>query len=126
MLYLNYGRNDGEWFPNIYGGNGNLEAIQFIKDYNRALHEEFPTVMTIAEESTAWPKISKPIEDDGLGFNFKWNMGWMNDTLKYIKEDPINRSIITISLLFQWHTIIPRILYYLYHMMKLYMEKVHL
>ena len=85
-------RNDGEWRPNIYGGNGNLEAIQFIKDYNSALHEEFPTVMTIAEESTSWPKISKPIEEDGLGFNFKWNMGWMNDTLKYIKEDPVNRK----------------------------------
>ena len=92
MLYLNYGRNDGEWRPNIYGGSGNLEAIQFIKDYNSALHDEFPTVMTIAEEATSWPKISKPIEEEGLGFNFKWNMGWMNDTLKYIKEDPINRK----------------------------------
>ena len=92
MLYLNYGKNDGEWRPNIYGGNGNLEAIQFIKDYNSVLHDEFPTVMTIAEESTDWPKISKPIEEGGLGFNFKWNMGWMNDTLKYIKEDPINRK----------------------------------
>ena len=92
MLYLSYGRNEGEWFPNIYGGDGNLEAIQFIKDYNTALHNEFPTVMTIAEESTSWPKISKPVEEGGLGFNFKWNMGWMNDTLRYIKEDPINRK----------------------------------
>ena len=92
MLYLNYGRNDGEWVPNIYGGNGNLEAIEFIKEYNTAIHNEFPTVMTIAEESTSWPRISKPVEDDGLGFNFKWNMGWMNDTLKYVKEDPINRK----------------------------------
>ena len=92
MIYLSYGRNNGEWLPNIYGGSGNLEAIQFIKEYNSALHEEFPTIMTIAEESTSWPKISKPVEEDGLGFNFKWNMGWMNDTLKYIKEDPINRK----------------------------------
>jgi len=81
MLYLSYGRENDEWYPNIYGENGNLEAIQ-----------EFPTVMTIAEESTAWAKISKPVEEDGLGFNFKWNMGWMNDTLKYIEEDPIYRK----------------------------------
>ena len=79
MLYLSYGRENDEWHPNIYGENGNLEAIQFIKDYNSAIHEEFPTVMTIAEESTAWAKISKPVEEDGLGFNFKWNMGWMNE-----------------------------------------------
>lgn len=92
MLYLSYGRENDEWHPNIYGENGNLEAIQFIKDYNSAIHEEFPTVMTIAEESTAWAKISKPVEEDGLGFNFKWNMGWMNDTLKYIEEDPIYRK----------------------------------
>ena len=92
MLYLSYGRENDEWYPNIYGENGNLEAIQFIKDYNSAIHEEFPTVMTIAEESTAWAKISKPVEEDGLGFNFKWNMGWMNDTLKYIEEDPIYRK----------------------------------
>ena len=66
--------------------------MQFIKEYNTAIHKEFPTVMTIAEESTAWPKISKPVEDGGLGFNFKWNMGWMNDTLTYIKEDPLYRK----------------------------------
>lgn len=92
MLYLSYGRENDEWYPNIYGENGNLEAIKFIKDYNSAIHKEFPTVMTIAEESTAWAKISKPIEEGGLGFNFKWNMGWMNDTLKYIQEDPIYRK----------------------------------
>ena len=91
-FHLSYGRENDEWHPNIYGENGNLEAIQFIKDYNSAIHEEFPTVMTIAEESTAWAKISKPVEEDGLGFNFKWNMGWMNDTLKYIEEDPIYRK----------------------------------
>ena len=92
MLYLSYGRENDEWYPNIYGENGNLEAIQFIKEYNTAIHEEFPTVMTIAEESTSWPKISKSVEEDGLGFNFKWNMGWMNDTLTYIKEDPLYRK----------------------------------
>lgn len=92
MIYLSYGRENDEWYPNIYGENGNLEAIQFIKEYNTAVHEEFPTVMTIAEESTSWPKISKSVEDGGLGFNFKWNMGWMNDTLTYIKEDPLYRK----------------------------------
>ena len=106
MLYLSYGRENDEWHPNIYGENGNLEAIQFIKDYNSAIHEEFPTVMTIAEESTAWAKISKPVEEDGLGFNFKWNMGWMNDTLKYIEEDPIYRKYhhnkMTFSMAYQY------------------------
>ena len=106
MLYLSYGRNNGEWIPNKYGGDGNLEAIEFIKTYNKAIHEEYPTVMTIAEESTAWPKISKPIEDGGLGFNFKWNMGWMHDTLKYIKDDPVfrkyNHNKITFSMAYNY------------------------
>lgn len=92
ILYLNYGRNDGEWIPNIYGGNGNLEAIEFIKTLNTVIRENFHNVMMIAEEATSWPKISKPVEEGGLGFNFKWNMGWMNDTLKYIKLDPIYRK----------------------------------
>lgn len=92
ILYLNYGRNDGEWVPNIYGENGNLEAIEFIKTLNGLIRDDFYNVMMIAEEATSWPKISKPIEDDGLGFSFKWNMGWMNDTLKYIEMDPIYRK----------------------------------
>ena len=92
ILYLSYGRNDGEWIPNIHGGDGNLEAIEFIKNLNTVIRQDFYNVMMIAEESTSWPKISKPIEEGGLGFNFKWNMGWMNDTLKYIDIDPIYRK----------------------------------
>ena len=92
ILYLDYGRQGGEWFPNKYGGNGNLEAIEFLRELNSAVKKEFPTVMMIAEESTAWPKISQPVEYDGLGFDFKWNMGWMNDTLEYMKEDPLYRK----------------------------------
>ena len=92
ILYLDYGRQGGEWIPNKYGGNGNLEAIEFLKELNSAVKKEFPTVMMIAEESTAWPKISQPVEYDGLGFDFKWNMGWMNDTLEYMKEDPLYRK----------------------------------
>lgn len=92
ILYLSYGREPGEWVPNIFGGDGNLEGIQFLKDLNTVVKNEAPTVMMIAEESTSWPKISKSIEDGGLGFDFKWNMGWMHDTLKYIEEDPINRK----------------------------------
>lgn len=92
ILYLDYGRQCGEWVPNKYGGNGNLEAIEFIKELNTVVKKEFPTVMMIAEESTAWPKISQPINLDGLGFDFKWNMGWMNDTLEYMKEDPLYRK----------------------------------
>ena len=92
MLYLDYGRNHGEWVPNKYGGNGNLEAIEFLKQLNSTIKEEYPTVMMMAEESTSWPNISHPVEEDGLGFDFKWNMGWMNDTLEYMKEDPLFRK----------------------------------
>ena len=92
ILYLNYGREEGEWRPNIYGGNGCLEGIGFLKELNTAVKSHFKNVAMIAEESTAWPNVTKPIEEDGLGFDFKWNMGWMNDTLKYIEIDPIFRK----------------------------------
>ncbi|MEW4487549.1 1,4-alpha-glucan branching protein GlgB [Thalassoglobus sp. JC818] len=91
MLYLDYSREDGEWIPNKYGGRENLEAIQFLKDFNTSLHGEFPGILTIAEESTAWPAVSRPVYDGGLGFSLKWDMGWMNDTLKYMQLDPIHR-----------------------------------
>lgn len=92
MLYLNYGRNEGEWSPNIYGDNGNLEAISFLKEFNEVVHKNFPGVVTVAEESSTWPKITHPISEGGIGFDFKWNMGWMNDTLSYIELDPIYRK----------------------------------
>ena len=92
ILYLSYDRNDGEWQPNIYGGNENLEAIDFLKEFNYEMKHTFPGVVTIAEESTAWPKITVPVEYGGLGFDLKWNMGWMNDTLRYIKLDPVYRK----------------------------------
>ncbi len=92
MLYLDYGRNYGEWEPNIYGQNGNLEAIEFLRDFNKIVKSNFPGVITIAEESTSWKGITAPLEDGGLGFDFKWNMGWMNDTLRYIEKDPIHRK----------------------------------
>lgn len=92
MLYLDYGRNYGEWEPNIYGQNGNLEAIEFLKDFNKMVKNNFPGVITVAEESTSWKGITGSIEDNGLGFDFKWNMGWMNDTLRYIEKDPIYRK----------------------------------
>lgn len=92
MLRLDYSRKDGEWEPNEFGGNGNLEAISFIKDLNITLYKDFPDTQTIAEEASDWPGISKPIYLDGLGFGMKWMMGWMHDTLRYFKREPVHRS----------------------------------
>jgi 1,4-alpha-glucan branching enzyme len=91
MLYLDYSRKEGEWLPNERGGRENLDAITMIQDVNRESHTRFPGVLTIAEESTAWPGVSHSVESGGLGFSFKWNMGWMNDTLSYMRLDPIHR-----------------------------------
>lgn len=92
MLYLDYGREYGEWEPNIYGGNGNLEAIAFLKELNTIIKNEGKGAITIAEEATSWEGITKPVKEGGLGFDYKWNMGWMNDTLSYIELDPIYRK----------------------------------
>jgi 1,4-alpha-glucan branching enzyme len=91
MLYLDYSRKHGEWIPNQYGGNENLEAIDFIKRMNTEVYGLFPGAITVAEESTAWPAVSRPIYAGGLGFGYKWNMGWMNDTLRYMQKDPVHR-----------------------------------
>ncbi len=104
MLYLNYSREDGEWIPNEFGGNENLEAVEFLRSFNKIIHEEYPGFLTFAEESTSWPMVSRPTYLGGLGFGLKWNMGWMNDTLEYISRDPIHRSYhhnnLTFSLLY--------------------------
>jgi 1,4-alpha-glucan branching enzyme len=92
MLYLDYARKQGEWIPNRYGGKENLEAIAFVQDLNRAVYHEQPGIQTIAEESTAWPMVSRPVHLGGLGFGMKWNMGWMHDTLSYFAKDPVFRK----------------------------------
>ncbi|SIN69165.1 1,4-alpha-glucan branching protein GlgB [Halodesulfovibrio marinisediminis] len=100
MLYLDYSRCEGEWCPNKYGGRENLEAIDFLRELNRVAHEQFPGVAMIAEESTSWPGVSRPLYTGGLGFTFKWNMGWMHDSLTYFSTDPIYRSYAHNSLTF--------------------------
>lgn len=106
MLYLDYERRPGEWEPNKYGGRENLEAVDFIKKLNKAVFEYFPDVMMIAEESTTWPLVTAPTYLGGLGFNYKWNMGWMNDMLKYMAMDPVYRqwhhNLITFSLMYAY------------------------
>ena len=92
MLYLDYSREDGQWVPNVHGGNENLETIEFLKRLNANLYRRYPHAAVIAEESTAWPGVSRPVDQGGLGFGYKWNMGWMNDTLAYMSRDPIHRQ----------------------------------
>ena len=92
MLYLDYARKEGEWIPNRYGGRENIEAIEFLRMLNESIYRDFPDVQTIAEESTAWPMVSRPTYLGGLGFGMKWNMGWMHDTLAYLREDPLHRK----------------------------------
>jgi 1,4-alpha-glucan branching enzyme len=104
MLYLDYSRNEDEWVPNRYGGRENLEAIEFLRELNVAVHEECPGILMIAEESTSWPQVSRPTYLGGLGFDLKWNMGWMNDTLEYMSHEPIHRKyhhdMLTFSMLY--------------------------
>jgi 1,4-alpha-glucan branching enzyme len=104
MLYLDYSRKEGQWIPNRYGGRENLDAIDFLKKMNETVHGEFPGVLTIAEESTAWGGVSRPTYCGGLGFSLKWNMGWMNDTIRYIKNNPVHRKFhhdeLTFSLIY--------------------------
>ena len=107
MLYLDYSREGGEWIPNKYGGRENLEAIDFMKQVNEVIHSQFPGILMIAEESTAWPGVSRPVYLGGLGFGFKWNMGWMNDMLSYIEREPIHRrhhhDSLTFGLVYAFH-----------------------
>ena len=107
MLYLDYGRQQGEWIPNRHGGRENLEAIEFLRFLNESVYRDFPDVQTIAEESTAWPQVSRPTYLGGLGFGMKWNMGWMHDTLNYFKNDPVHRKFhhdeLTFSLWYAFH-----------------------
>jgi 1,4-alpha-glucan branching enzyme len=100
MLYLDYSRKPGEWIPNVYGGRENLEAVQFLRDLNVTVQAEQPGCFTVAEESTAWPGVTRPVAQGGLGFTFKWNMGWMHDTLEYFRKDPVHRRFHQDSLTF--------------------------
>ena len=92
MIYLDYSREEGEWVPNVFGGRENLEAVSFVKEFNEQIHLQYPGVLTIAEESTAWTGVSRPTYLGGLGFSLKWNMGWMNDTLRYMQHEPVHRK----------------------------------
>ncbi len=106
MLYLDYSREEGEWLPNREGGNVSLEAVDFLRHMNHVVHERHPDVLTIAEESTAWDGVTRPTFDGGLGFDLKWNMGWMNDTLSFMEEDPVHRKYhfgkATFSIVYAW------------------------
>ena len=106
MLYLDYSREPGDWVPNEHGGRENLEAVAFLRELNEVLHAREPGVAVIAEESTDWPGVSRPTSMGGLGFTFKWNMGWMNDTLSYVEHDPVHRRFhhdeLTFSLVYAW------------------------
>ncbi|MGH9125415.1 MAG: 1,4-alpha-glucan branching protein GlgB [Acidimicrobiales bacterium] len=106
MLYLDYSRKEGEWIPNAYGGRENLEAVAFLKETNEAVYDAHPGALMVAEESTAWPAVSRPSYLGGLGFGFKWNMGWMHDTLEYFSKDPLYRRYhgheLTFGLLYAW------------------------
>jgi 1,4-alpha-glucan branching enzyme len=107
MIYLDYSRKEDEWVPNQYGGNENLEAIAFLRELNVVVHKQFPGAVMIAEESTAWPQVSRPTWVGGLGFSMKWNMGWMHDSLLYMQKDPIHRryhhELLTFSALYAHH-----------------------
>jgi len=107
MLYLDYSRDQGDWLPNEFGGRENLDAIAFMREMNEVIHARFPGGLTIAEESTAWPMVSRPTSDGGLGFSMKWNMGWMNDTLDYMAHEPVHRryhhNMLTFSQLYAYN-----------------------
>ncbi|MDR2162074.1 MAG: 1,4-alpha-glucan branching protein GlgB [Desulfovibrio sp.] len=102
MIYLDYSRKEGEWRPNVFGGRENLDAVQFLRDLNTIVHSQVPGAITLAEESTAWPGVSRPVYSGGLGFTFKWNMGWMHDTLEYMRKDPVHRKYHHNSLTFSF------------------------
>ncbi|MGH3993713.1 MAG: 1,4-alpha-glucan branching enzyme, partial [Pseudonocardiaceae bacterium] len=106
MLYLDYSRQPGEWVPNVHGGRENLDAVAFLQEMNATVYKRHPGVVTIAEESTAWPGVTRPTHLGGLGFGFKWNMGWMHDTLDYVGHDPVHRTYhhneMTFSMMYAW------------------------
>ncbi|CAB4345006.1 unannotated protein [freshwater metagenome] len=106
MLYLDYSREEGQWEPNQFGGRENLEAVQFLQEFNATVYGRIPGIVTIAEESTAWPGVTQPTDMDGLGFGLKWNMGWMHDTLGYLKRDAVHREFhhneMTFPLMYAW------------------------
>jgi 1,4-alpha-glucan branching enzyme len=106
MIYLDYSRSEGQWIPNRYGGRENLEALSLLRELNETIHARHPGFMMVAEESTSWPLVSRPVSEGGLGFDFKWNMGWMHDTLQYFSKDPIHRqynhNLLTFGLVYAW------------------------